>query len=232
MPERYSLCASRDALESRLQVEITDSYQPRFNAAPGQLLPVITNDSPKGFSFFYWGIDPRWSRNKNISRKLINADREVLLEKPSYRKALISRRCLVPADGFYGWKSISKKSKVPYRIILNQEEVFCMAGLWEEYENEAGEEVHTFSIITTTANSLVDAISDRMPAILSPTAEKTWLQTDISSEDLLDLLQPYPADNMGQYTVSPMINSTKTDMATMVQPVPPVDQYGNYTLFN
>lgn len=232
MSERYSICASKEELQGRLQVEVTDSYQPRFNAAPGQLLPVITNDSPLGFSFFYWGIDPKWSKNKNISRKLINADREVLLEKPSYRKALASRRCLVPADGFYGWKSIGKKSKVPYRIILNQEAVFCMAGLWEEYQNELGEPVHTFSIITTEANSLVASISDRMPAILAPSMEKSWLDTHISGEELLDLLRPYPADNMGQYTVSPMINSTKTDKASMVQPVPPVDQFGNYTLFN
>ncbi len=232
MPDRYSICTPREQLEGRLKVEITDSYSPRFNAAPSQLLPVITNNSPTGFSFFYWGMDPKWSKNKNISRKLINAEKEKLLEKPSYRKALSSRRCLIPADGFYGWKSISKRSQIPYRIILNQNAVFCMAGLWDEYQDELGQAVHTFSIITTEANSLVSAISSRMPAILDPSEERDWLDETIEIEELLGLLQPYPAENMGLYTVSPMINSPNRDMATMVQPVPPVDQFGNYTLFN
>lgn len=232
MPDRYSICTPKEQLEQRLKVEIPEGYLKRYNAAPSQLLPVITNESPRGFSFFYWGIDPKWSNNKNISQKLINAEKPKLLEKPSYRKALKERRCLVPADGFYGWKLIGKKSRVPHRIILNQTAIFCMAGLWEEYQDEGNEVVHTFSIITTEANDLIAPISSHMPAILDPKEEKNWLDDSLDTDSFLDLLKPYPSDHMGLYTVSPIINSINVNVPSMIQPVPPVDQFGNYTLFN
>ncbi len=232
MPERYSICCSKNELEARLKVELLDNYGPRYNAAPSQLLPVVTNEDPKGFSFFYWGISPKWAKNRKISNKLINADKQQLLEKPSYRRALNARRCLVPADGFYGWKLIGKKSRVPHRFFLNNHEIFCMAGLWEEYQEEDGDIVHTFSVITTAANELVNDISPSMPAILSKENESKWLDNQLSGEELLDLLVPYPAESMGIYTVSPIINSPQSDLPSMVKPVPPADQFGNYTLFN
>ena len=89
MLERYSLTTSPEQLQERFpKVTITDRYTPRYNAAPSQLLPVITNDSPDGFSFFYWGLHPSWSKNRSISQKLINAESEQLMEKASLRKGL------------------------------------------------------------------------------------------------------------------------------------------------
>ena len=233
MLERYSITCSKEDLENRFSgVEVTDGYQPRYNAAPSQLLPVITNENPGGFSFFYWGTAPKWSKNKTISRKLINAEKEELDQKPSYRKAMAKRRCLIPADGFYGWKIIGKKSRVPYRIILNQGTPFYMAGLWEQYQDESEDEIHTFSVITTPSNDLIAPIVPRMPAILTAEHEKRWLDLHTTLEDLLDMLQPMPAEQMGMYTVSPMIDSNQLDLPSMVKPAPPVDQFGNFTLFN
>lgn len=233
MFERYSLTASKEELLKRFPgIEFTDHYSPRYNAAPSQLLPVVTNENPEGFSFFYWGTAPKWSRNKTISRKLINAEKEELNEKPSYRKALVKNRCLIPADGFYGWKSVGKKSRIPYRIILKQASPFFMAGLWEEYQDESDEIIHTFSIITTPANELVADIIPRMPAILSPDHESAWLNLHNSLRSLLEMLKPLPPDQMSMYTVSPMIDSNQLDLPSMVKPAPPVDQFGNFTLFN
>jgi len=232
MLERYSISASDKVLTKRFPgLEVTEHYSPRYNAAPSQLLPVVTNENSSGFSFFYWGTVPKWSRNKTISGKLINAAKEELNEKPTYRRALADHRCLVPADGFYCWKRVGKKSRIPYRIILNQGAPFYMAGLWEEYQDESDEVIHTFSIITTPANDLLAPVCNRMPAILLDN-DKSWLDRGTSTEALMEMLQPCPSEQMGMYTVSPMIDSNQLDLPSMVLPAPPVDQFGNFTLFN
>ena len=233
MLERYSLTSTPEILHKHFpKVELTDGYTPRFNAAPSQLLPVVTNESPKGFSFFYWGTAPKWSNNRTISQKLINAAKEELIVKRTYKKALARHRCLVPADGFYCWKNIGKKSRIPYRIILSQAIPFYMAGLWEEYQDESDELIHTFSIVTIPSNDLVSPVSSRMPAILTPQSGSLWLEQNTSTDDLMDMLQPFPSEQMGMYTVSPMIDSKKLDLPSMVEPAPAVDQFGNFTLFN
>ena len=174
---RYTLVKPAKEISERFNVEVNKVYQPRFNAAPTQLMPVITSDSPEGLSWFYWGLVPAWSKDKAVSQKLINARAETLEEKASFRNALKKRRCLVPADGFYEWKPVGKKSKVPYRITLLQEELFAFAGLWEEYEDEEGQMIHTFTIVTTEANNALQSLHSRMPVILSKQAEKAWLNT-------------------------------------------------------
>ena len=109
MCRRYTLTSSAEKLHERFKVDITGVYKPTYNAAPTHLLPVITNENPKGFSFFYWGATPKMANNKTISVKLYNARSDELTGKASYRIALESRRCLVPANGYYDWKRISKK---------------------------------------------------------------------------------------------------------------------------
>lgn len=98
---RYSLSKSKIELEERFQAELVADFNPRYNIAPTQLLPVITSDSPKGFSFFYWGITPDFGQNKPVAQKLINAKAETINEKISFKGSFQKRRCLVPADGFF-----------------------------------------------------------------------------------------------------------------------------------
>lgn len=229
---RYTIIAKAEEIEKRFNVEVPESYTPKYNAAPTQILPVITNESPEGLSFFNWGLIPQWAKNKSISSKLINARSETLAEKASFKNALKHRRCLVISDSFYEWKRSSKKSKVPYRILLNTKELFTFAGLWEAYEDEDQHMVHTFTIITTTANSLISKIHDRMPVILDPESEQTWLSSKVSTEDHLSLLNPYPEQNMDHYTISPMVNNVNNDNPQLIIPTPPADQYGNLTLFD
>lgn len=228
---RYSLNKSKIQLEERFQAEMLADFKPRFNIAPTQLVPVITSDSPKGFSFFYWGITPGFAKNKPVSQKFINAKAETVNEKISFKQSFNTRRCLVPADGFFEWKKLGKKTKIPYRFTMADEQAFSFAGIWEEFEDEFGESNHTFLILTTSPNSLVSEVHDRMPVILKKEDEKKWLDKYSTEEELLKMLKTFPGDEMLSYTVSPLVNSVHNDSPAIIRKTSPMDQFGNYTLF-
>ena len=228
---RYSLAKTKNELEVRFKAEMLETFSPRYNVAPTQLMPVITSDSPDGFSHFYWGITPEFAKNKPVSQKFINARGETVAEKASFKSAFQKRRCLIPADGFYEWKQLGKKSKIPHRFTLADDKLFAFAGIWEEYENEKGEIKHTFLILTTAPNELVSSIHDRMPVMLTQDAEKTWLSKYASEEELLKVLQPYSLNEMISYPVSPLVNQTANDTPSLLKKTSPMDQFGNYTLF-
>ena len=232
MVNRYSLAATADQLAERYSIEVATTYKPIFNAAPSQLLPLITNTGPQGLSFFYWGLAPQWAKNKMISEKLINSKTELLGEKPVMKKNLMQRRCLIPADGFYGWKKVGKKAMIPYRLVLKSREIFSMAGLWEEYDDEQGESFHTFSLITVPSNKLIAPIEDRMPVILAKSFEKNWLSLEATEADLLSVLTTLPSPEMDAYTVSPRVNLASVNDATLLLPAPAADQFGNLSLFD
>ena len=166
-----------------------------------------------------------------MAQKLINARAESVNEKVSFKSSFEKRRCLIPADGFYEWKKLGKKTKIPYRFTLRDDALFSFAGIWEEYETVNGEVQHTFLILTTSPNDIVSEIHDRMPVILNPQMEKKWLDTYTSESELLAMLQPYPSDQMLSYTVSPLVNSVENDVPSIIRKTSPTDQHGNYTLF-
>ncbi|MCH6199912.1 SOS response-associated peptidase [Aquiflexum sp. LQ15W] len=228
---RYSLSKSKIELEERFQAEMLADFKPRYNVAPTQLVPVITSESPKGFSFFYWGITPDFAKNKPVSQKFINAKAETVNEKISFKSSFEKRRCLIPADGFYEWKKLGKKTKVPYRFTMANNEAFAFAGIWEEYENEKGEINHTFLILTTEPNRLVAEVHDRMPVILKKEDEKKWLDKYSTESNLIQMLTTYSADDMLSYTVSPLVNQVHNDSPGIIRKTSPMDQFGNYTLF-
>ena len=230
MVDRYSLAASADQLQAFFSVDPHGFEKPRYNAAPSQLLPVITLGSP-GLSHFYWGTAPEWSKNKPIGEKIINTRTEQLVERPAIRKQLKKQRCIVPADGFYGWKKIGKKTAVPYRFELKPKALFAIAGIWDEYDDEDGNMIHTFMIITVPSASSIADITDRTPAILTKDEADVWMNADASEEQLLACLHPFNG-LLESFSVSPRIADVKADDATMIIPVPPADQHGNLTLFS
>ena len=232
MIERYTITASAKALSERFAVEQPEHYSARFNAAPTQLLPVITSSAPQGLSYFYWGTSPEWSKNKMLSEKIINLRTEYFDEKPGLKRALKKSRCIIPADGFYAWKKVGKKTAIPYRFVMNSKEVFSFAGLWEEFEDTEGNEIQTFSIITVPANDLVSMVTDRMPAVLHHDEEVLWLDQNATEEQLLNLLKPAPKTELNYYPVAPVIANTMQDLPSMIIPTAPVDQHGNLTLFD
>jgi putative SOS response-associated peptidase YedK len=148
----------------------------------------------------------------------INVQTETLTEKPFFREALAQRRCLVLADSFYEWKREGKHS-TPYRILLNTEEPFAFAGIWDRIPGSQGESLPHFAIITTASNTLVSTIHDRMSVILRKEDEPRWLDPAASATAIAPLLQSYPATELKLYAVSPRVNSPKMDNPDLILPV-------------
>ncbi|PTX15026.1 putative SOS response-associated peptidase YedK [Pontibacter mucosus] len=191
----------------------------RFNAAPSQLLPVITNQDPEHVQFFSWGLVPHWAKEKAYKHKSINARAETITEKPTFRQLVNQKRCLVPADSFYEWRT-TPTGKQPYRILLKDEGIFCFAGLWDEWADpDTGEVFDTFTIITTEANELMRPLHDRMPVLLHPEEEAEWLSGEQANEHLLSLLKPYPSEEMKAYPVSTLVNSPANDSPEVLEPM-------------
>ena len=231
MIERYTLTVNHEQVQQRFKVEVQEFYKPHYNAAPTHLLPVILLGS-KGLSFFYWGTPPGWAKNKNVSEKLINVRAESFTERPAIRKVLKKYRCIIPADGFYGWKKVGKKTVIPHRFTTADQSLFSIAGIWEEFEDNEGQMHHTFMLITVEANSLVKPVTERMPAMLDKNQEALWLSEESTEEELLKTLSPYAKEKMSLYTVSPRINDITVDVPSLIIATPPADQFGNLTLFD
>jgi putative SOS response-associated peptidase YedK len=206
---RFSLTANEAELNLRFQLAGgTAPYVPRYNGAPTQALAVITNTEPSRLSYLRWGLIPPWAKDPSAGSKMINARAETIAEKPSFRKPLLGRRCLVPSDGFFEWKQDAGKQ--PYRIFLKNTAVFSMAGIWERWHSPDGEILETFSIITTEANAFMKNIHDRMPVILKPEDEKNWLNAGTESE-ILELLRPFDPEQMDAFPVSRLVNSVRNE---------------------
>jgi putative SOS response-associated peptidase YedK len=213
---RYSFAIEDALIKERFNVTVRSAiYKARYNCAPTQDLAVISNETPETLSFFRWGLIPFWAKDPSIGYRMINAKAETIREKPSFRNAFRSRRCLVLSDGFYEWKKNGEK--IPYRILVNNGEPFAMAGVWEKWNSPEGDTVHSFSIITTEPNTLMEKIHDRMPVILKQEDEGKWL-CETGEEQLVGLLKPFPAAFMSAYQVSKMVNSPKNDSPELIRP--------------
>jgi putative SOS response-associated peptidase YedK len=214
---RFSFSPLAKIIEDRFDVKVDSThYKPRYNSAPSQDLAVISNQNPGELSFYRWGLIPFWAKDKSIGNKLINAKAETIAEKPSFKNSLKRKRCLVLSDGFYEWKNINKKEKIPYRITLQDNGLFAMAGIWDNWKDEEGSVISSFAIITTTPNKLMENIHTRMPVILEQKAEKLWLNEDDSAL-LLSFLKPYPEKEMTAFPVSKLVNSPFNDSEELVK---------------
>lgn len=219
---RFTLASGIEIIATRFNVPSQHRLhvEPRYNIAPSQLILTIVNDGKDNrLGYLKWGLIPPWSKDPKVGYKMINARAETLNEKPSFRQAYKKRRCLIIADSFYEWKR-EGATKIPKRITLNSGELFAMAGLWEIWRSENGEEIKSCTIITTKPNKLMEKIHDRMPVIISQGEEKMWLDSSVEDTDILnELLDPYPAEKMEAYTVSSTVNSPKNDGPGLIQPV-------------
>lgn len=210
---RYAIVLAGDGtLQRRFSLgELGDDPAPRFNVAPTQTLPVITRNSPNRVEMMRWGLIPSWAKDASIGSKMINARAETVAEKPAFRRALRSQRCLVPATGFYEWKR-DGDSKAPHFIHLPGEPLFAFAGLYDVWRDPDGQVMKTYTILTTAPNALMTEIHNRMPVILRREGEDDWLDPANSEpETLLPLLRPYPAEQMAAYPVSRLVNSPAND---------------------
>jgi putative SOS response-associated peptidase YedK len=232
MIDRYSITASASEISERFAVDVPDFYKAHYNASPTQLLPVITSATPEGLSLFYWGTAPEWAKNKTLSEKFINHRAEYFAEKPTLKKALRAQRCIIPADGFYGWKKVGKKTSIPYRFVFKPSPVLSFPGLWEEFEDTDGNQIQTFAIITMAADKRVSPIQERMPVVLNNELENLWLDKASDEAALMKVFSAYTSVEMNYYPVSPRISQKDIDVPSLIIPTPPADQHGNLTLFD
>jgi putative SOS response-associated peptidase YedK len=149
---------------------------------------------------------------------MINARAEMLAEKPSFKRLLAKRRCLVLADSFYEWRKEAKR-KVPMRFKLKSGEPFTFAGLWDSWKQPNGKVLRTYTIVTTDSNDLIQPIHDRMPVMLSDDDALNWLAGDDEIAQELALLKPYSSEKMEGYDVSPLVNNPRNDSPECVKPI-------------
>jgi putative SOS response-associated peptidase YedK len=221
---RYTITVKEEILIRRFKVEdYQGEYLPRYNVAPSQNNPVVLVNEKNNRAMYpmRWGLIPSWAKEEAIGNKMINARIETVAEKPSFRTALSKRRCLVPADGYYEWRKNGKPGKKqPFRIVLKSRELFAFAGLWNLWKNPEGETIRSYTIITTEADELVGKIHPRMPVILRPENENTWIDQNLHDPNtLMKLLSPYPADLTEMYEVSSLVGNPGVDVEDCILPV-------------
>jgi putative SOS response-associated peptidase YedK len=196
----------------------------RYNIAPTQSIPVIRNDGGRNrLNIMRWGLVPPYEKEFKTKYLTINARDDKILESRIYKGPFMSRRCLIPASGFYEWKRGPGKTKQPMMIRLKSGEPFAFAGIWERWldrNKPDSEAALSCSIITTRPNSLVGQIHDRMPVILPPELYQAWLNPENQDiGELKEYLLPYDPSLMEACPVSSLVNSVKNDGPELIEPV-------------
>jgi putative SOS response-associated peptidase YedK len=211
---RYRLTAKERNLQDHFGLEDDPFWTPRWNIAPTQLVPIVRQDATaarRTFNLVRWGLIPFWAKDRSIATKTINAMSETAAHKPAFREALCLRRCLIPADGFYEWRSIGKQ-KQPFSIGMTDDSAFAFAGLWESWVDPNGGVVETCTILTTKPNPVVADVHGRMPAILKVGDYDRWLDSRVKDPALVtDCLKPFDACPMKKYPISTRVNRPEND---------------------
>lgn len=217
---RYTLTDTAK-LATRFGVKVTKKVAPSYNVAPGQFMPVVraaADDSSEDMDVMKWGLVPSWAKDPNIGYKMINARSETVFEKPAWRSAIVRRRCLVPATGFYEWKRDGTAKKQPYYIRLKRTELFAFAGIWESWHEPDGSSLHSYSILTTSPNKEMSELHDRMPVILHKDEEDAWLHED-DRGFIEQVLQPYEDGALELVPVSKDVNVVKNNDGHLILPI-------------
>lgn len=218
---RFALYSSLDEIREAFSIRQVD-FQPEvsYNIAPSQPVAVVVrHNGDNHLQKMIWGLIPAWARDPGIGARMINARAETLHQKPSFRRPLLSQRCLIVADGFFEWQK-SEASRRPMFVHMKSRRPFGMAGLYDVWQPPEGERIVSCTIITTEANDLVRTIHDRMPAIIPSAYHAQWLDPSPQPVPrLLELLKPYPAGEMAAYAVSRLVNSPHNNVPDCVRPV-------------
>lgn len=224
---RYTVTHTHQEIMDRFGIEeLFRELDPRYNVAPSQMVPVVielaaTEDQPakRVLEDCKWGLVPGFVKDARLLKPMINARAETLLEKRMFKKALVKRRCLIPADGFYEWMAVGKKRQ-PVRFQIKGGELFAFAGLYEETKNEDGEVIQkTCTIITTSPNDKVAPVHNRMPVILKPGDEALWISKECTDpEKVVPLLNPYSSEAMDFYRVSIVVNNARSNSPECIEP--------------
>ncbi len=211
-----------EQFDAQLGPDLQKQMRPRYNVAPTQLFPIMRGPD-RQVDTARWGLVPFWSKDPKGGARMINARSETVATKPAFRAAFKKRRCLVPADGYFEWVKVGKQ-KQPYWIRMQSEQPFLMAGLWESWRSEKSEDeppLETFTILTTSSNSVTEEIHDRMPVILYPNDYEAWLDSEKwEVEKLQHMFEPHDSSAMKVDPVSDRVNSVRNDDEQCIQITP------------
>lgn len=222
---RFTLHSPRDFIGPRFGVDLASVAElaPRYNIAPTQpVLAVRVRDGERQAQMLRWGLIPHWAKPDAKLPLMINARRETLRERPAYRDAFRSHRCLIAADGFYEWRANDGRTtpKTPYFLHRADDQPFAFAGLWAHWRR-GDEPVTSCAIVTAPANAAVSPVHDRMPVILPREHEEAWLDPDLHDPDALDaLLEPVGPEQLERRVVSALVNSVDHDGPRLIEPAP------------
>lgn len=209
---RFTLMTELELIIAWFGLQATEySYTPRYNIAPGQPIPAIiaAAGSERRIGPLRWGLVPSWAADASIGARIINARAETLAEKPAFRKSAASKRCVIPADGYYEWRSADKQ---PFRIAPRDKSLLAMAAVYDTWVGPDGTKLHTCAIITTEASEQVAACHHRMPAMLDREGTATWLDRSITDIGrLMPLLTPTDHIELDMYPVSRRVGNVKHD---------------------
>ena len=203
---------------------IDDSdFAPSFNIPPQSMQPVVRLDSETGereLTVMRWGLVPFWSKDGKAAFNTINARAETVTTSPAFREAMKRQCCLVPADWFYEWQKVDAKTKQPYAIALQDGSLFAFAGLWETWRDRVtGKTLETYTIITTGPNELMEQLHNRMPVILHRQDYERWMAPADPAQLPVDLLRPFPADDMKAWRVSNDVGNVRNNRPDLCEPI-------------
>lgn len=209
---RFALQANAEEIASYLATEVPELYMPRFNIAPTTPVLALTTS---GLTFFSWGLVPGWSKDANIGSKMFNARAETVAQKPSFKNAYKRRRCLIPASGFYEWKT-EQGAKQPYFCHLERP-LFSFGGIWEHWSDSMGNELHSCSIITLQSAGPMRELHSRMPLVIAENLRDLWLDHSDETTQRADYCLQHSDADFSMYRVSKMVNSARNDHPDLVQ---------------
>ncbi len=240
---RYSLTTPMEAVRQLFDFPERPNLAMRVNIAPSQDVTVVRlgadGSGTRHLVWLRWGLIPSWApsgapsgaKESGLGNRMINARAETIAEKPAFRAAFRRRRCLIPADGFYEWKT-ERGRKQPYRIVLESGAPFAFAGLWERWDGPKGgvggegagdAGIQSCTIVTTEANARLQTLHHRMPVILASEAYDLWLDPETPGAQAQALLGPAPSEWFTTFRVSPKINSPANDDPALIEPLGEAD---------
>lgn len=195
----------------------------RWNVAPGSLVYAVAGTRRgRRLGTLLWGLVPSWTTDPSSGPRPANARMETLAERPHFADALATRRCLVPVDGFYEWRTAADGSREPWFLDSPEGAPLAIAAVWDRWEGGDGPPLVSCALVTTAANADVAQLHDRMPVFLAGADVADWLDPDCRDEGhLLSLLRPPPPGRLRARPVSRSVNSTANDGPELLAPPGP-----------
>jgi len=219
---RYLITTAPEALRKLFRYAEQPNFPARYNVAPTQPVPIVRMwEGARQFALVRWGFLPAWVKDPKNFSLLFNARGDTALEKPAFRNAMVRRRCLFPADGFYEWKA-DGKTRRPFAVLPKKGGPVAFAGLWETWMDPNGEEVETAAILTTDANHTLRHIHSRMPAVIPPDAFDLWLDCrSVEASVAAAMLVPAQEELFEAYEIGPAVNRAANDTPDLLLPADP-----------